>query len=1170
MRMPIARRLASAAAWLHDCRAGWSAVLGTALAAPALALLGARPAWADFEPDALMMRYPDVSANQIVFSYDNNLWIAPRSGGTAEPLTSPAGTEFRPQFSPDGQEIAYTASYDGSGDIYLIDAQGGIPMRLTRSPLSEVVTGFTPTGDVAFFAWGSDPHWETHLYTVGQNGGAAKEVKVGYCSNCSYSGDGEWLAMVPWTREFANWNRYMGGTASDVWLFNLKTNASKKITDWGGCDDLPMFDGDRVFYLSDQGPEHRRNIWVYNTKDGSRKQVTHFTEYETKWPNIGPGAIVLENGGTLYLLDLRTLEASAVHIALPGDRPHLRPHLQDQGSNIMSIALSPKAKRVVVSARGDLWTLPAEKGFPTQLTRSDASAERDATWSPDGKWIAYFSDVNGEYDLYMRPADGTGEEKRLTSNADCFRFNPRFSPDSKKIFFSDKAGNYWIHLIDEQETLKMDKSPGGGRGPSAEWAKDSNWLCYSIDDEKTRAGVVKLYNLKERKGYAVTSPMFDSGAPTFDLSGDYLYFSTQRSISPSYGDLGDWGEHFFANSTVLAVLPLRKDVKSPWAPKNDAEEVKKDEEKKDSDEDKKDGAGAKDGEDKPDAGAGEAEGDKKDEAKADAATDEEKDSKGEGEDADKKDEEKKEPELLKIDTDNMEARAIQFPLEPGNYYALAGGDKKLFYIRAPRTGSSGGDNQWCMYEFGDEPKENVLLGGVGGYELTPDASKALVAAQGGWYITGAGPGAKLDKRINTGGLVVEVDPRTEWKQMVTDEWRIFRDLFYDPNMHGVDWDAVLARSLKLLDSAASRNDLGYIIAELISEVNSSHTYPSIAGEDGPWQMGYGLLGCDFALGSDADGKPGWQISKLLHGAAWELDARSPLDAPGVDAQAGDFLLAINGVPVSLHDGPYALLQGKAGQTLEITVNEKAALDGKERKSLVTATWDEGELRLRGWIEDTRQYIYEKSGGKIGYIYVRDTGGGGEADFERQFIGQHEMDALIVDERWNAGGLSPEPMIAVMSRKVRNYWATRDGTSWRTPWLCHPGPQVLLMNEKAGSGGDSFPFLWRSYGLGPMIGTRTWGGLIGINGAPRLIDGSGTTVPTFGIYEIDGTWAIEGHGVDPDIEVNNDPTTLASGKDNQVDKAIEVLLKELETQTWHDTPKPPYPDRSGMGIQESEK
>lgn len=1106
-----------------------------------LATLGSQSlAAAAYEPDALMLRHPDVSATQIVFTYDDNLWLAPKAGGTAEPLTSAPGNESGAKFSNDGASVAYVANYDGSSELYTIPAQGGVPRRLTWSPRNKLLTGFTPAGEVVYGVQGELPHGQALLYKLSLQGGVPEKLPLYSGAFNSFSADGQWLAFAPWSREYDTWNRYMGGMATDIWLFNLQTLESRQITDWGGTDDMPMFDGDRVFYLSDAGPEHRRNIWYVNINDGTRAQVTHFTEHETKWPSIGPGEIALENGGVLYLLRLADLSLREVHLALPGDRPHLRPYALDPSANLMGLGVSPQAKRVVACLRGDIWTFPAERGFPLELARSDSSAERDPAWSPDGKWVVYLSDASGEYELYLRAADGSGAAQRLTDGGRCFRYAPVFSPDSKKICFSDKTGTIWMLIIETKELVKVDTDPWGGEGLDRSWAKDSNWLAYSFADDKTGLSVIRLFSLQERRSRQITSPMFSSTAPVFDLSGDYLYFSTNRSFDTSHSEVSDWGEYYFANTGVLAVVPLRDDVPSPWATKNDVEQLKPDAPQPADSTAAASETPAQAGAEAPGAAA-------KPDAQP-AAT---------------------EPAIIKIDFDGIEGRAQQLPLEAGNYYGLAGGDKQLYYIRAPRSGSSGGETQWCMYDLGADPKETLLLPGVDNFELTPDAAKALVSAQGGFFITAAAPGAALDKRVNIGGLSVEIDPRSEWRSVVTDAWRIYRDFYYDPGMHGQDWNAVLARSLKLLDSAASRADVNFIISEMAADINSSHAYvwdPSLWGGPG---VPCGMLGCDFELAQDAGGQAGWRIKRILHGAPWDLDARSPLDEPGVDVHEGDFLLAVDNKPVLVDRGPYAGMFGTAGRPVELVLNAAAARDGNERKVLVTPAGSDGELRLRSWIEQTRQYIYERSAGRIGYIYVRDTGAAGPADFQRQFLGQHEMEALIVDERWNGGGNSPEPMLAVLARQPRNYWATRDGNSWRTPELCHAGPQVLLQNEHAGSGGDSFAWLWQRYKLGPTIGTRTWGGLIGLSGNPGLIDGSGIAVPTFGCFEPDGTWAVEGHGIDPDILVVNDPTTLARGQDKQVDTAIDVLLSELAEHPVTVPAKPTYPDRSGMGVPEKD-
>jgi len=1083
------------------------------------------------EVNAAMLRFPDVSATQVVFVYDNDVWIVPKRGGTAIPLSSPPGQEQHPKFSPDGKQIAFTANYDGNYDVYAMPVTGGIPKRLTYHPDFDSVVDYSPDGRVIFSS-SREPEYPrtTRLYYASPTGGLPQPLPVAYGATASISDDGQWLAFTPWSREGHTWKRYQGGSATDIWLFNLKTGESRRITNFPGTDDLPMFHGNKIYFLSDAGPAHRRNIWVYDLKSMKREQVTHFKRFDVKWPSIGPEDIVFQYGDRLFLLSLSNLRTRELHVSIPGDHPNVRTQLTDVSDDIFQMSISPHGKRVVANVHGDIWTLPAEKGFPRDLTRTDGVAERYPAWSPDGKWIVYFSDRSGEYELTLRKSDGSGEEKRLTKNGRVFRYSPRWSPDSKKIAFSDKTGAYYIYLIDSGETIFVDRDPWGSRGLTATWAKDSNWLAYMVQSERNSNNVLKLYDLKHRRSRQVTSDMFPSVDPTFDQSGDFLYFSTQRSLHPTFSDVDD-GVFLFTDSTVLAVVPLRKDIASPFAPENDEEAVKEDE-----------------GEQK-----------RKENATA-------KESKEGTKPTGKQAEKEKEEKLLQIDLEGFEQRAILLPLPAGVYYNLQAGEKKLFYIR--RSSRSPEKSGLAMYDL-KAKKETMLIAGAHGFELTPDAKKMLVYAHGGYYITTAGAGAKLDKRVNTGGLTMQIDPRHEWPELIRDAWRIYRDFFYDPHMHGVDWKQARENALQLVKHAASRDDVSYILGQMIAELNVGHAYIWAAPSEHTRSMSVGLLGCDFELARDDEGNLGYRIKRIYNGAEWEPDVRSPLSEDGVDAHEGDFLLAVNGVPLDVNRSPYAALAGMAGKVTSLTLSKKAVIDDEARNVLVKPLGSEGELRLRAWIEANRRYVFKRSGGRIGYIYVRDTSRGGLIDLMRQFLGQHNMDGLIVDERWNGGGMLPDRFVELLNRPVLCYWARRDGVSWRTPYRTHPGPQVMLINHAAGSGGDAFPYFYRKEGVGKLIGTRTWGGLVGLSGNPGLIDGSYLTVPSFAIYELDGTWAIEGHGVDPDIEVIDDPALLAKGIDPQLEKAIDVVLEELKEHTWHDVPKPPYPDRSGAGIPREE-
>ncbi len=1114
-------------------------------------LLLSSPAFAADGLDATMMRYPDVSDSSIAFVYDNDVWTVPKGGGIASPLSSPPGQELHPKFSPDGQTVAYSANYDGNSEVYTLSVGGGTPQRLTYHPSSDRVIDYAPDGRVIIISYRGD-NADTifpagKLYLAGKGQPLPEALPVAYGFFASISDDGKWLAFTPWTREFSTWNRYQGGLATDIWLFNLETYESKKITDHPGTDDVPMFHGNKVYYLSDGGPENRRNIWVHDVATGKNRQVTKFADHEVKWPSIGPKEIVFENGGKLYLLNLGNHHTREVKISVPGDHPNIRAEMVNAADQLFSAGISPNAKRLVVGARGDIWTLPAEEGFPRNLTRTDGVADRFPNWSPDGKWVAYFSDETGEYELYMQRADGSDERQQLTTGGKVYRYNPQWSPDSKLIAFSDKTGSLFVHTVEGNTTTFVDRDPWGNIG-EVDWASDSNWFVYASTHKETSNGIIMIYDVENNTTHQITSHMYSSYSPTFDKNGDFVYFATNRSFSPMYSNIGDWGDHFFANATVIAAAALRADVENPFAPENDEEEIEEDEEDEEG--------GDEDNEDTEDEAT--------DEAGDDEADDGDEDSGGEGDNDEEEDE-----ELVEIELDGIEARAYVLPLDAGNYGTLYAGEGKLFYMRRGRTGSTDRGSTLFMFDM-KELEETEVLDGVGGFTLTPDASKMLVYARGSYYITDAGSGAKLDKQVSTAGMNVMVDPANEWPQMVHDAWRIYRDFFYDANMHGVDWDAQLKKSLAMVKHAACREDVTYIIGNMVSELNVGHAYVGGGAREQTPYMNVGLLGCDYEYLADGNGDSGFCITKILSGAEWDYDIRGALSQPGIDVAEGEFLLAVNGIALGEGFSPYQALAGMSGRPTMLTVGPNAVIDDESHDVLVEPDGSERELRLRSWIEANRQHVFEQSGGKIGYIYVRNTSSRGFSDFRRQFTGQYHLDGLIVDERWNGGGLSPMGMIDMLSRDARCYFATRDSANWRIPQTMHNGPKALMINHAAGSGGDMFPWLFRQAGIGKLVGTRTWGGLVGISGNPQLIDGSYNSVPTFGIFEPDGTWAVEGWGVSPDVEVIDDPTALARGIDPQLAAAIKVVLDEIEANPPSSTGKPVYPDRSGAGTLEEER
>ncbi len=1236
------------------------------------------PASKNVIPHAGMLRYPDVSDSYIVFVYANDLWLVPREGGLALPLASPKGSESFPRFSPDGQSIGFMGDYEGGLDLYTIPVTGGPAHRVTHHPGGEVLTDWTQSGDLLFFGRGLSPlRSQTQLFTVSPTGGLPARLPVPYGANGSISADGRWLAYTPHSRDARTWKRYRGGMATDIWLYNLIDNSARKITDWEGTDSLPMWHNHIVYYLSDGGPAHRLNLWSFDTVNERRQQLTFFKDFDVKWPSIGPGAagqgeVVFQNGSQLYLYNIQTQQSDPVSVSIPGDQQSIREKKVDMKKFIADWNISSTGKRAVVEARGDIWTLPAENGIPRNLTRTNGIAERTPTWSPDKRWIAYFSDKSGEYELYTTQSDGKGETKQLTSGGGRYRYNPTWSPDSKKIAFTDKSGALFLHTIESKETKLVDVDAQSS-APSFSFSHDSGWIAYSKTSEASRTNSIYLYEVEKGESHQVTSDMFNDNSPVFDRKGEYLYFRSNRSFNPSYGDLDT--SFIYASTAVLLAVPLKADTKSPWAPESDEEtweDEKKDEDKdgegeeEDKDEKKEDSEGkedenteAKEGDeeegDEPDAeptpddgisgtwegslsGQGLPSGGvdfsvdlsisadnsatgsvtvpmgtatidsgtwspETKELTAQLTTDDgssielagkvsgtsmsgtitsgamglnaefkcERTSGGDSEDSgDKSDPKSKDKEKAKekveIDLDGFERRAILLPTRSGNFGKLAVNDKnQLIYARFPARGSSGGSPSIQLFDLKDKKKAEKKVASGASYEISSDGKKLIVVRGNSAAIQNASAGAS-GKNVVTSGMNFTVDPRTEWKQIFTDAWRIMRDFFYDPNMHGVNWQRVHDNYGAMIADCVSRRDVGFVIGEMISELNVGHAYVRGAGdvETSPSPVSVGLLGVDFALNNGA-----YQIKAIVEGAPWDADARGPLSQPGIDVKVGDYLLAVNGVPLTADQDPYAAFIGTSNKVTTLTVSEEAKSSDKDREVHIKPIANESNLRYRAWIEKNRALVAEKTGGKVGYIYVPNTGINGQNDLIRQFYGQLDKQALIIDERWNGGGQIPTRFIELLNRPITNYWAVRDGKDWPWPPDSHQGPKCMLINGLAGSGGDAFPAYFRQTGLGKLIGTRTWGGLVGISGNPTLIDGGAISAPTFAFYEKDGTWGIEGHGVDPDIEVIDDPSLMTNGKDPQLEAAIELMLTEIERSPYRAPARPGYPNRSGMGLPETD-
>jgi len=1083
--------------------------------------------------DARMLRYPDVSATQIAFVYAGDVWVVAKEGGTAHRLSTPAGEESFPRFSPDGTRIAFSADYDGNTDLYVLPAEGGVPERLTHHPAPDRMLDWFPDGKSILFAsrMQSGRTRFNQLFQVSAAGGLPERLPLPYGEFGMVAADGHRLAYIPISRDFRTWKRYRGGMAPDIWLFDLQTHAAKNLTKSDANDSQPMWYGNTLYFLSDRGPAMRANIWALDTASGAMRQVTRFTEYDVHFPAIGPSDVVFEAAGILYRLELPGEKLVKVPVKVVTDLATLKPRQVKVADDLVAADVSPSAKRLVVEARGELFSVPAKHGPVLDLTRSSGVAERNPAWSPDGKLIAYFSDRSGEYNLMVRPADGKGKERRVTNLGSGYRYTPFWSPDSKKLAFVDSSMGINLCDLATGEVKTIDHglwlSHGGLEGFTFSWSPDSRWLAWSRG-LKNRHDAIFLYDTEKGVRRQATSGFYDVDDPVFGPGGKYLWVTTGRRFKPYYSDQDNtW---IYANSAELAALPLRKDVASPLEPRNDEE--KSEEASKDEKEQAEAGESA---EKKPAKGKGE-----------------EKPGKEKVESGKKE----KKPNPVAIDLEGMESRMVVLPVDPGRFDSLAAVKGKLLYLREPNTGCDGDEGGTLAFWDLKKREEKTVIGGIDGFVVAAKGKKILVFKGDTVALIDVAPDQKLKDTVSMAGLEMTVDPRAEWRQIFTDAWRLERDYFYDPGMHGVDWKAMRERYGKLLDNVVTRSDLNFVIGELIGELNSSHTYRGGGDVQHGKKEGAGLLGVDFSLEEGA-----YRISHIVRGAPWDVSVRSPLEAPGVKVHEGDWLLAVNHVPLDTSVDPWAAFQGLGKSTVVLTVNDKPAMEGA-RDVLVKTLKSEYRLRNLEWIESKRERVDRESSGRIGYIYVPDTGRNGQNELVRQFRAQYDKEGLIIDERFNSGGQIPDRFIELLNRPLYCYWRVRSGRDWQWPPVAATGPKAMLINGWSGSGGDAFPLFFRERHLGPLIGTRTWGGLIGISGVPQLIDGGIVTVPTFGIYSTGGKWIVEGHGIDPDIEVVDDPSKMLDGGDPQLDKAIEVVLHEIEKNPPHRPKAPAYPDRSG--------
>ena len=1070
----------------------------------------------------LLMRNPTVSATQIVFSYAGDLWRVSREGGEAVRLTSGIGIEANPYFSPDGKEIAFTGQYDGNTDIYVMPTAGGEPHRITWHPAGNSVRGWSPDGQNILFTSGRASEVDApKLFTIPKKGGVAEPLPLPSGTSGAYSPDGKRLAYVPNAKWQNAWKRYRGGQATPIWIADLQTSAIiDRIPRTNANDSSPMWAGEKIYFLSDRnGPV---SLFAYDLKSKRVTETVHNNGLDMKSASVGPGAIVFEQFGALSLYTLADGKSHKVKVQIVSDFPEVRPHYRKVGDRVQGADISPNGARAVFEAHGDIFTVPAEKGNVRNLTATPGAAERSPAWSPDGKSIAYFSDESGEYALHIRSQDGKGETKKIGLGApSSFFYNPVWSPDSKKIAFTDKRGVTWYVVIAMGTPVKVAaNSYAVGANNAPVWAPNSQWLAY-IKSLPSRLAQAFVYELATGQSHSITDGLSDVNSLDFDKSGKYLYLTASVDVGPNAGGFDMSGyERPVTRNAYLVVL--RNDVPSPLSPESDDEKPKPDE--KPADKDKSTDIAQKDKPSEKDKG-----GDKPDKSKDDKP--------------------------FRIDFDGILQRALALPIPARNFSGVAAGKEGiLFLLETPQMRLHGSTETTILHRFDlAARKVETFLTGVGNYAVSANGEKILYQQGARWAITGTTAATPSTGTLNLTDMEVLSDPKAEWNQMYREVWRIERDWFYATNYHGLDLKATAAKYEPYLQSVESRADLNYLFEEMLGDLTVGHMF--IGGGDQPAakHVPGGLLGADYKV---ENGR--YRFARIYNGENWNPEAHAPLTQPGVQVKAGEYLLKVNGRDVLPTQEVTSYFEATAGKQTLLQVGPTPDGAGSREVTVVPIA-SENELRYLAWIEDNRRKVDQLSGGKIAYVHVPDTGQGGYSSFNRYFFAQVGREGIVVDERFNHGGSAADYIIDYLRRPLMSYFHVRDGEDLTVPQGAIFGPKAMIINEYAGSGGDLMPWMFRKSKLGPLIGKRTWGGLVGIGGYPTLVDGGSVTAPHFAFWNPNGTWDVENHGVDPDIEVEMDPALWRAGHDPQLEKAVEVVLAELKKNPLPKHTMPAFPD-----------
>ena len=1084
----------------------------------------------------LLLQSPTLSRTEVAFAYGGYLWSVPREGGEARQLTT-GGHEAHPIFSPDGKWIAFEGEYDGNRDVYVMPAEGGTPRRLTWHPGQDIPAGWTPDGQRVLFISDREAYADfTRLYTVAREGGPAEALPMWRGVDAWFSPDAARLAYVPniqW--QGTSWKRYRGGQTTPIYIVRLSDLALERVPRENSNDSHPVWFGDTVYFLSDRnGPV---SLFAYDTNTKTVKQSLENKGLDFKSLSAGPDALVYEQFGGVYVYDVASGKSQKLKVTIAGDLPAMRAHYEKAGDKVSNAAISPSGVRAVFEVHGEILTVPTDKGDIRNLTRTTGIAERDPAWSPDGKWIAYFSDESGEYALHISEQSGLGAVKKISlGNPPSYFYGPLWSPDSKKILYTDKRLNLWYVDVDKGTPVKVatDRFEDPTSALSGTWSPDSRWITYAKFLENHLRAVC-VYSLETSQESQITDGVSDSRYPIFDKAGKLLLFATSTDVglSSAWLDLSSYQHPVLRD--VYAVV-LKKGDPSPLEPQSDEEKSKSD----------------KDGDKKADAAA-EKSGEKNSD---DQNADKNKNAKDNDKKDEKKDDKKDEPAKVTIDFDGIRQRIVALPVKRGNIVALDAGKAGVFFVseavdvprfREPTTASV------TKFDLTTR-KEEPFVGGVDSFAVSANGEKALYKQGPHWFIAPTAAAAKPgDGQLKMDDLEVYVDPRAEWDQMYHEVWRIERDFLYDPDHHGLNIPVAERKYFPYLKNLGGRGDLNYLFDEMLGEITIGHMFIRGGAIPEPKRVKGGLLGADYKI---ENGR--YRFARIFDGENWNPDLKAPLTQPGVEVKVGDYLLQVDGREVRPPAVVYSYFENTAGKQVHLKVGPSA--DGKgSRDVTVVPVASEFALRNRAWEEDNRRKVDELSGGKLAYVHVPDTNVAGYLNFNRYYFSQVGKQAAIIDERYNHGGQIADYIIDELERPLRNCAITREGEKFCSPLAQIYGPKTMIINEMSGSGGDALPWMFKQDKVGPLVGMRTWGGLVGIYNYPPLVDGGTVTAPRAAIYGLHGSWEVENHGVAPDVEVENDPASVASGRDLQLERAVQITLEALKKNPVVVPDHPPYPN-----------